>query len=381
MQYHLISADSHVDLTWLPGDLFVSQAPPEYRDRVPRTVDAPEGFRWMAGDKELTGMGGIGRGLFDIKRGQSKRLDKMIDTGFYKDGFGDRPHPTTPALRLKDMETDGIDAEVIYGVVNTSSRLQDPELTSVVQHIYNGWLAEFCGTHPGRWAGLASLPNHDAEIAATEARRAAELGLRGAEFDAGHAELLLWDQGWNPLWEALAECHLPVSFHAIGAKGLPVQHESPTPRDDLIYKGVSNTLVGLSAAEFLASFIFSGAVDRYPGLQFVLGESGAGWIPYVLERMDLQIDDRLAGLGLGLKPSEFWRRQGHTTFQNEETGPRILDLLGEETLMWGSDYPHPDGTWPDSIEVIEESLGHLDEPVRRKLTCENAAKLYGFTLG
>ena len=78
-----------------------------------------------------------------------------------------------------------------------------------------------------------------------------------------------------------------------------------------------------------------------------------------------------------MKPSDLWRRQGYTTFQHESTFADVAHLVGEDNVIWGSDYPHGDGVWPDSMKIIEEDLGALDEKVRRKITCENAGKLYG----
>jgi predicted TIM-barrel fold metal-dependent hydrolase len=112
-------------------------------------------------------------------------------------------------------------------------------------------------------------------------------------------------------------------------------------------------------------------------MKFVLGECGASWIPYVLGRMDEEYDDQFRHLNFSLKPSEYWRRQGYTTFQHETTLADVAHLVGEDTIIWGSDYPHPDGIWPDSLKVIEADLGRLDARMRRKITCENAGKLYG----
>lgn len=86
------------------------------------------------------------------------------------------------------------------------------------------------------------------------------------------------------------------------------------------------------------------------------------------------------GMTLTMKPSQYWRRQCAATYQSDPVGLRLLDLLGEENVMWGSDFPHPDGIWPDSQSFIERELGHLPAATRRKITCENAAKLYGFPL-
>ncbi len=381
MDYGVISADSHVDLTWLPGDLFTSRAPAEYKDLVPVGAQTPDGPKWRVGDREMTGMGGIGKGLFSLKKGESKKLDRVIDTGFFEDGKNGEAHPTDPDRRLKDMARDGVDAEVLYGIVNTSSRIQNDDVVAVVQHIYNEWAAEFSKSRPGRWAALAAVPNHDPEIAAAEARQAAKVGLKGAEFDAGHSDTPLWHHSWDPLWAALAECQLPVSFHAISPQtSRPPGEPEPTELHHILAKkGSSTALLGPSGAEFLGAIIFSGALDRYPGLRFVLGECGVGWVPFALERMDKQYDQTLFRLGLSMSPSDFWCRQGFTTFQDERFGPHQYDYLGEDTIMWGSDYPHPDGTWPDSPAYLEENLGDMDATVRHKIVAGTAAKLYGFT--
>ncbi len=134
----------------------------------------------------------------------------------------------------------------------------------------------------------------------------------------------------------------------------------------------------LHMADVLMSVIFAGVLERYPNLKIVIGESGIGWIPYVLDRMDLEWEDQFKDLELTMRPSEYWRRQCKATYQSDRIGVALLDELGPETIMWGSDFPHPDGIWPDSREFIAKELGHLPEATRRKVVCENAGRLYGF---
>jgi predicted TIM-barrel fold metal-dependent hydrolase len=110
----------------------------------------------------------------------------------------------------------------------------------------------------------------------------------------------------------------------------------------------------------------------------VIGESGIGWIPYVLEHMDLEWEEQFRDLTLTMKPSDYWHRQCKATYQSDKVGLRLLDLLGEDNIMWGSDFPHPDGIWPDSQEFLKREVGHLPESARRKITYDNAAALYGF---
>ena len=109
----------------------------------------------------------------------------------------------------------------------------------------------------------------------------------------------------------------------------------------------------------------------------MLGECGASWVPFVLDRMDHECKTDYPGLTM--VPSDYWRRQGHTTYQEEGIIGELVSLVGEDNVMWGSDYPHPDGVWPNSREIIRNNLRNLkDERVRRKIICDNAARLYGF---
>jgi len=373
MEYRIISADGHIDMTWMPGDLWVENAPAKWQDQVPQVRQTRDGPRWYAEGKELGVFGGLGFGFNPVQRGYSRHVDKMFDVGFYEGG----PHPTTPELRLKDQELDGVDAEVMYGILGIGMRLQDPELIQVVYEIYNDWAADFCKTNPQRFVGLACLPSHDPQAAAKELRRAAGRGLKGADFAVSKAVYPIWHGAWDPLWEAAQECRVPISFHTTGTPVRQPSDEAMAKEYQLRFAATRTTMFQIAAAEFLASIVFSGALDRFPGFKFVLGEAGVSWLPYILDRMDEEYEDRYYPLNLSMKPSELWRRQGYSTFQHERSVAAMLPLIGEDTIMWGSDYPHPDGIWPDSQKWITEDLGPLSPSVRRKILCDNAGKLYG----
>jgi uncharacterized protein len=376
MEYTVISGDGHIDLKWLPHDLFVSNAPAKWKEQVPRVVETAEGKHWFAEGKDLTTLPfGTLANLEPPERGVSKHTDRMYELGF----FDGAPHPTSPALRIKDQDIDGVNAEVMYGILGTSRLLTDREHLRVVYEIYNTWAADFCHTNPARLAALACLPNDDPAAAAAELRRAAKLGLKGADFAVSTAVRPIWHRDWEPLWAAADECHMPISFHTTGYAMRRPDTEQMAKEYATEVRATALTLFQMAGAEFLAGIIFSGALDRHPGLKFVLGECGASWIPYVLARMDEEYEDQFRQqLHFTLKPSELWRRQGYTTFQHEVPIAELVHLVGEDNIIWGSDYPHPDGIWPDSLQVIEEDLGRLDAQVRRKITCENAGKLYGF---
>ena len=376
MQYNVISGDSHVDMTWMPGDLWVSQAPARFQAVAPHVVETDEGLKWTAEGKTLGVFGGSSFGFGKAQRGASKRIDSMFDEGFYEGP----PRPTTPELRLKDMEMDGVDAEVIYGILGVGMRFDDPELTRYVYNVYYEWAAEFCNTNPGRWAALAPLASHDPQMAAQDLRTAAKLGLKGADFAVSIAVKPLYQQEWDVLWEAASECAMPVSFHF--TVGMRPSIRQPDPEDLPAYKAklglVSDACSQLEGALHLTSIIYSGACERYPNFKWVLGESGVTWVPFLLARMDAHRQHERHQGDLPLLPSEYWRRQGHSTYQTDSILADMVDLVGEDNAIWGSDYPHPDGVWPDSQSTIEQDLGRLDERRRKKIICENAGKLYGF---
>lgn len=147
----------------------------------------------------------------------------------------------------------------------------------------------------------------------------------------------------------------------------------------LTHRVINMVVFQLSGAEVLSSVVLSGACERFPNFKFILGESGVTWIPYVLDRMDHEDE---GDENLSIKPSDYWRRQGYSTFQKEAFAGDMIDLIGVDNVMWGSDYPHPDGVWPDSQETIANNLkGLKDEAKRLKIIRDNVAQLYGFGNG
>jgi uncharacterized protein len=261
----------------------------------------------------------------------------------------------------------------------TQVMLNNPELTNLVYQIYNTWLVDFCHTHPERFAGLACVPNYDAKLPADDVRRAANLGLRGAELSVHGAIEPLWHPFWEPLWTAAEECQMSVAFHTTGTGKRPPADLDPKLLSAARASGL--TQFQMATAECLSSVIFAAVLERHPGLKLVLGESGIGWIPYIPDRMDCEFEDQFQNLGLALKPSDCWHRPMSATYQRDRIGIKLREDVGVENVMWGSDYPHPDGIFPDSQAYLQAELGHLPERIRRKIVCENAARLYGFGAG
>ncbi|MFQ5933215.1 MAG: amidohydrolase family protein, partial [Dehalococcoidia bacterium] len=302
---------------------------------------------------------------------REKRLEEV---GFSADSRKGIFRPSDPELRAKDLDLDGVDAEVIYGLAFGPDRVSDTRARNTVYRIYNEWAADFAKSKPERLATLTCLPYDSPQAAVEELRHGAELGMKGAEIRMDLAKTSIFHRDWDILWSTAAEYNMPISFHLLSL--LP---RAERPKDKAygeIYGSIQLTMAQLDGVEHLSTIVLSGACERFPDFRFVLGEAGISWIPYVLDRMDHEAE----GIGgLEAKPSDYWHRQGYSTFQKEGIIGDIIHLVGEDKVMWGSDYPHSDSVWPDSQETIEWIFQSIkDAKVQRKVVCENAGKLYGF---
>jgi uncharacterized protein len=378
MKYDVISADCHIDLIWLPPDLFTDNAGREFKERMPFVTEGPRGREWVTKSGASFGLdAGMGSAGRQYVAGAIHRSDRMASTGLYDDEQKKIRRLTDSDLRLKDQDRDGIQAEVLYGILGATGRLNDDEAAGEMLRIYNDWLAGFCAKNPERYAGLACIPNHSRDAAVAEIERVANRGaVRGLEISRRYDMTPLWDPWWNPVWDAAAASGLPVHFHTIG--GARRDFSKLSGKTLLAARAASITQFQMHMADVLMSIIFAGVLEHRPHLKIVIGEAGTGWIPYILDRMDAEWEDQFKELDLKMRPSEYWYRQCYATYQSDPVGVKLLEELGENNIMWGSDFPHPDGIYPDSQEYIEKELGHLPPETKKKIICDNAAKLYRF---
>src|SRR5205823_603736 len=259
---------------------------------------------------------------------------------------------------------------------DASPDLTADEASHGMFRINNAWLAPFCRHYRDVYIRLACLPYGDIDAAVKEIYRVAGLGLRGMELSCSWDMEPMWHPCWEPLWKAVNDVKLPLHFHTFPS--LPpgkLDQQKGLTRRAAFFTAVSSFQMNL--INILAAVIGAAVLERYPGIRISFGESGIGWLPYALDRMDFEWEDRFRDLGLTMKPSDYWRRQCKATFQFDRIGTRMIDEMGAETLMWASDYPHTDGVWPESSKYIEEQFGHLPADVTHKITCENAGRFYG----
>jgi predicted TIM-barrel fold metal-dependent hydrolase len=375
MALRVMSADSHMDLIYLPPDTFTSRMDPKWGDAIPHVVEREDGRRWwVSRDATLGPYGYYGPGVAGGKRGRV-----LVDAGF---ATGKQTRPSNPAERKEDQERDGVEAEIIYGILGISRGLfthqgiADLETLTAVYHAYNQYVAEFSRSIPGRFVGLGCLPNHDARLAADELRHCAALGLRGCVFVPWGSAMPVWHEMWEPLWNAAEETGLVVSFHVFEGGGVTVGYEVKGVRHPAVI-GSWTVVAPMQMDEICVSVILAGVCERHPRLRLVLGESGIGWLPYLLERLDDTYEERLADdLKLSLPPSAYFKRQIYATFQKDVHGVRAMAAIAPDNVMWGSDYPHRDGTWPFSQKAIEEQFRGVDPTIQRKMLWENVRRVY-----
>jgi predicted TIM-barrel fold metal-dependent hydrolase len=366
MQDVILSADDHMDLSVLPPDLFQARLDAGWREPGPRVVPGPVSMIWVAEGKQLGYSGQRPAGAMPFATARSGRED---------DGF----RPSTPHLRLEDMDLDGIRTQVIYGPPN-GFPLADQELKAAVMRAYNDWAAEFNSLNPERLCVLAMLPVHAPEACRVELERVVKLGHRGALFNSFQCVKPVYDRMWDPVWAAAEELGLPLSFHLGGGTS------TLKTLSGSWLTAATATVWPMQLDESLTSMILGGVLDRNPGLKLVLAESGVGWIPYVIERMDLEYDKHFVNgnvtdMTLSRLPSRIFHDQVFATFEEDRIGASLIPVLGEDNAMWASDYPHPDSTFPNSKKEIAEAFKGLSDRVRLKATRDTCAKLYHFAVG
>ncbi|MEU1531757.1 amidohydrolase family protein [Streptomyces fagopyri] len=306
--------------------------------------------------------------------------------------------------RLAELERDGIVAEVVYP--NTippffpSASLTAPAPTArefalrwAGLRAHNRWLADFCAAAPGRRAGVFQILLNDVDEAVREIRRAAGAGLTGGLLlpgtPPGSGLPELYSTAYDPIWAACAELGVPVNHHAGSA--------SPPLGDEPAARAVFMVETTWFSHRALWHLVFGGAFRRHPGLRLVLTEQGSGWIPGVLDMLDYY-HGRLvaagagaataeskfgAGLGasMGKGPSQVWRENCWVgaSFMRPHEVP-LRDRIGLDKIMWGSDYPHDEGTHPYSREGLRTAYAGLPREEVAAMVGGNAARVYGFDL-
>jgi len=368
-RYTVISTDCHAGPSYADGS-FYQYVDPDYREQCrvhsERAIEefqarlarlfAPE-FTAIQDGTQAAQQGGR-EGAFDITR------------------------------RLGELEADGVVAEVIFpdgsqrnpapffAANGPGAKDADHRLQAVGAWAYNRWLADFCGAHPGRHAGIALVTIHDVSEAVRQLEWAREHGLRGALLPAGVGDLPFYNHPrYEPLWSAASDLAMPLHTHV----GSATPDYQDLPGDGALF-AYESLFFSHRPLQFL---ILGGVFERHPRLRVVFAEQGCEWVPEALAMLDRIV----AGMfrhergRLSLMPSEYWKRQCFVQamfLARSEVEAR--EAIGVANMLWGSDYPHYEGSWPHSARAISETLAGLPDAHVRAILSHNAARVYGFDL-
>ncbi|HEV3108855.1 MAG TPA: amidohydrolase family protein [Candidatus Binataceae bacterium] len=368
LQSPIISADSHFVE---PPGMWRERIDARFRDRAPTNEPGPEGGEYLACED-------IPRLMFHIGANFAAGRTTAELPKAYHAGWEAAPKSVwDPAERLKEQDRDGVAAEIMYGSqAFLIYGVRDAEFLMACYRAFNDWAAEYCSVNPERLLGIGNLVLDDVPAAIKELERIAKIGLRGAMIPIGSREEQPYTSPeFDPFWAAAQDLNMTLSMHAA------------TSRTGVTF-GVNEMMrkyVGLpyQIQVTICDLIVSGVFERFPRLKLVSAENDVSWLPSFVNRLDHGYD-RLSALqkfSLAKLPGEYLRNNLAATFQFEGLGVDFARrALGSQCLMWSSDYPHNDSTWPRSREIIEENLGSLPPADLAQIVYGNAARLYDINL-
>lgn len=302
------------------------------------------------------------------------RFSEPADVRSLEDAW---PGGSDPVARLADMDAEGIDRAVLYPSVGLYFwALDDPEPAVPIAVAYNDWLASYCAADPQRLFGAAMLPMQDPSAAATELRRARhELGFPAAFVRPNPCRgRSLCDPAYDVVWDAAEEADVTVGVHEGSSVVVPTLG-ADRPFNPLVLHAVSHAFEEMLACAQLIAF---GVLERHPRLRVVFLESSGGWVPFWMERLDEQAGS-FGGFcpQMRLAPSEYFARQCWISYEVEEaTLPALAPFIGEDRIVWGSDYPHHDAIFPGAVAALLRTLSPLPEDTQMRVLGTNAAALY-----
>src|SRR5436309_2179392 len=366
----ILSSDSHV---FEPPDLWATRIDAAFRDRAPRIqrIDGADEIV-VETDQILSGIGLISNpgARFEAPETITGRgLLEEVPRGGYD-----------PEQHLADMRLDGVAGEVLYPSQGLFYfRVKDTPLMSAIFRAYNDWLADFCKTDPARLKGIAMVNVDDVEDGIKELERAARMGLAGAMITEYPLEHRRYDHAeYEPFWAAAEGLGMPLSLHTATRR----QGKIRGAGDQTLRDASSRATKAFYPALSMCDMIFSGVFERHPGLTVAIVEFELAWAPHVLSTMDYTYRERhgeaIYRFRDGMRPSEFFRRNVVLSFQEDAIGIRLRDAIGVDNMMWGSDYPHSESTFPRSRKILAEILAGVPDDEQVKIVGANTARVYRF---
>jgi predicted TIM-barrel fold metal-dependent hydrolase len=283
---------------------------------------------------------------------------------------------TDPRQRLQDMDRDGIERGLLFPSAGLYlSSVEEQAYGVALCRAYNNWLYDYCGADRKRLMGVGATPVQDINAALAETRRCVnELGFKAMFVRPNPVKgRMLSDVYYDSLYKTLAELGVPLMVHEGSGAYLPTAGADRFPGQWFFTHTVSHPLEQMLAS---LALVCQGTLERHPELHVAFLESGAGWLPYWLWRMDEHYEIlRFQVPWLRLKPSDYFRRQCYTSFEPDETRlGEVISSIGADRVLFASDYPHWDAKLSGSPQAVMERPD-LNVETQRKIMGENAARL------
>ena len=366
----IISADGHV---CEPANCYVDHIDPQYRDRAPRIMEMEDGTEAFVvpGMRKPVALGFVdGAGFGPKERLARAKTMRFADV---------RPAAYSGRDRLAFMDQDGLAAELIYASVGMGICMhRDAEFKDACMQAYNRWLAGMCSEAPERIFGLAQTAVLSVDSAIADFSRAKEMGFVGMMMPGDPIHEDFDHPDYDALWECAADLQLPICFHILTSRAGSIDAK---PRGHAL-----NNFLGIIRAvqDVVGMMVLGGVFERHPDLKLVVAESDVGWLPHYMYRMDhaarINAEDGILK-GLSKLPSQYIRSNVWATFQDDLTAYHSLGLMDVEHLLWASDFPHTDSTWPRSRQLIAEQAAHLNEAQHQAIFRDNTATLFNLPAG
>ena len=360
--YYVIDADGHLSdargTEWLP----LKFLDPAFKDRAPRRVRMSE--------REIVTF--IDGTLYPRLAGPQVNVNTRHVVGLMK-----TDSPFDPHARIKDMDAEGMDVSVLFGgIIGLAGQaIEDTALAGALCHAYNDYVADYCKPYPRRLKGVASLPMLDPEGAVMEMERTVkELKFPAIDTPPSIRGRTLDNALFDPVYAAAERLDVPVCIHA--APGFPGVEAAGTDRftNPMINHAMGHPFDQMQA---VAAVVCGGVLDSHPKLRVAFLEAGAGWVPYWAERLDEHYEHLAHLVAAKAKPSEYMK--GAQCFfsceYDEQTLPTVVDLMGEDRIIYASDYYHWDCAYPKTISGLK-GRKDISETAKHKILGENANRLY-----
>ena len=374
--FPIVDADTHVS-EW--HDLWTSRAPVRFKDRVPQVKTVDGKLIWaIDGDKPL----GPGYASSTIRKDGSK----AGGASFLNLTLAEvDPASYDVKARVAYMDETNVAAQIAYpnvlGFGGQKAMMVEPELRLMSTQIYNDAMAEMQAASGERIFPMALTPWWDVKLAIAEIERCHKMGLRGVNTNSDpHTVPGLPDMGdpyWTPLWELCSDLGLPINFHIGASDGsMSWWNDGVWPshsRDQWMAYG--STMLYVSNARVLTNMILSLFLERFPKLKIVSVESGVGWLPFLLEAIEYQMQE--AHIKYNIRPLDLFRRQiyGCCWFEKRDI-VNTARALGVDNILFETDFPHPTCLYPDVMDHAAASAAGFTPEERRKVFGGNAVKVY-----